>query len=266
MTRLLWDQTTEHRYEAGLDRGVLYLADRSGVAWNGLTSIAESVGDRILTPVYHNGVKYADTQVVGQYAGSMTAFTFPDEFMEYDGSVEFMDGVTFKNQLLRRFHLSYRTLLGNDVVGTEAGYRIHILFNLMAVPSDVTMTTLNDAPEPTEFSWDLTSVPESIPGYLPVSHIVIDSRHMAEDLIRDLEDKLYGDAFTAPQLPTVADLADYLATWAGLIITDNGDGTWTATGAGSYFASVAGGEFELVDVNATYSDADTYDISSGSAD
>jgi hypothetical protein len=45
--RLLWDQVGEREYEAGVDRGVLYLPDATGeydrgFAWNGLTTVTES--------------------------------------------------------------------------------------------------------------------------------------------------------------------------------------------------------------------------------
>ena len=47
MTILEWDKVGEHRYESGVDHGVLYVCDKSkkaygtGVAWNGLTKVTE---------------------------------------------------------------------------------------------------------------------------------------------------------------------------------------------------------------------------------
>ena len=40
MTKLAWDQAGQKTYQAGLDRGVLYLLDKA-VAWNGLTGVEE---------------------------------------------------------------------------------------------------------------------------------------------------------------------------------------------------------------------------------
>ena len=47
MTALTWDQVGDRRYETGVDKGVLYLADPSGQytegeAWNGLTAVNEA--------------------------------------------------------------------------------------------------------------------------------------------------------------------------------------------------------------------------------
>jgi len=44
MTRLAWDTTGDRTFEAGVDRGVLFIPDETGaytfgVAWNGLTSV-----------------------------------------------------------------------------------------------------------------------------------------------------------------------------------------------------------------------------------
>ena len=47
MSKLVWDAIGEHRYETGVDHGVLYQVTNAGkysngVAWNGLTSVSES--------------------------------------------------------------------------------------------------------------------------------------------------------------------------------------------------------------------------------
>ncbi len=41
MPAIVWDNIGDRFYESGLDRGVLYLSDGSGVPWNGLISIIE---------------------------------------------------------------------------------------------------------------------------------------------------------------------------------------------------------------------------------
>ena len=47
MPALVWDQVGERLYETGVDHGVLYIPDATGVyangvAWNGLTSVSET--------------------------------------------------------------------------------------------------------------------------------------------------------------------------------------------------------------------------------
>lgn len=47
MAVIEWDKIGEHRYESGVDHGVLFVWDKSkksygkGVAWNGLTKVTE---------------------------------------------------------------------------------------------------------------------------------------------------------------------------------------------------------------------------------
>jgi hypothetical protein len=48
MPALVWDQVGERLYETGVDHGVLYIPDATGVyatgvAWNGLTTVTESL-------------------------------------------------------------------------------------------------------------------------------------------------------------------------------------------------------------------------------
>lgn len=263
MTQLLWDQVGERLFQAGLDRGVLYKSDRSGVAWNGLRSVIESISGRTVTPHYHDGVKYTESQILGEYAGTLAALTYPDEFLEYEGQAEYEDGVYFKNQRLKRFHLSYRTLVGNDVQGQQYGYKIHILYNLLAIPRDMNSQTLNATPIALEFGWTLTSVPEVIDGYTPISHVIIDSTEIDDDKLYDLEQILYGNSENDAYLPTLAELKEFLDNWEGITIIDNGDGTWTAIGSDNFIHVLSDEEFQITEANATYLDADTFEISSG---
>lgn len=56
MAILEWDKVGERTYQAGLDRGVLYLNDGTVVPWNGLISVEES-SDAELKSFYLDGVK-----------------------------------------------------------------------------------------------------------------------------------------------------------------------------------------------------------------
>ena len=142
MTALVWDQVGERRYETGVDRGVLYPPIGNPVPWNGLVSVNETVS-REVKPYYIDGIKFLDHHVPGSYAAKLVAFTYPDEMDGLVGTQEFSPGVFIHDQRSPKlFNLSYRTRVGNDLEGLDHGYKIHILYNLLATLDDVTYTTL----------------------------------------------------------------------------------------------------------------------------
>lgn len=196
MAPLVWDKAGQRLYEAGLDRGVLYKEDSSGVAWNGLTGIDENLDDIAAEPRFFDGVKYIDEPAVGDYSATLSAFTYPDEFLEYEGTVSLGDGLFVGDQRPKRFGLSYRTLVGNDIEGTEYGYKIHILYNVTAVPAPATFETIGENTAPTNFSWQIDAVPELVPGFRPTAHFILDSRFLPADILETIEDILYGSELT----------------------------------------------------------------------
>lgn len=213
MTKLLWDQVGERFYEAGIDRGVLYLADGSGVAWSGLTSVEEDFGGDSTSPSYFDGVKTRDTPSIGDYSATLSALTYPPEFLEYEGSGALGNGLFVDDQPAKMFGLSYRTLVGNDVDGQDHGYKIHILYNLTATPEAVSNNTLNDSPTPTPFGWKISSIPASAPGYRPTAHVIVDSRHLSKNRLFGLEDILYGTTVENPRLPKLSELIGMMQFW-----------------------------------------------------
>jgi len=193
---LVWDKLGQRLYEAGLDRGVFYKEDSTGVAWNGLTAIDETLDDVKTEPKYFDGVKYLDEAMVGDFAASLTAFTYPDEFLEYEGIIQLGDGLSVGDQRPKLFGLSYRTMVGNDLEGTDFGYKIHILYNLTAVPSSSTSQTIAETTTLKDFSWELYAVPEPVPGFRPTAHFILDSRFLPADILAVIEDILYGSETT----------------------------------------------------------------------
>lgn len=205
MTALEWDQMRERRFETGIDRGVLY--DDSGLAvpWNGLVSISESKS-REVKPYYLDGVKYLDHHVPGDYAAKLGAYTYPDELDALLGEISYAPGVVLHDQRGRLFHLSYRTREGDAIDGIDAGYKIHIIWNLTAVPSDTSFATMGDNPAPGLFEWNLTGTPAQMFGVRPTSHISLHSRLIDSDVLQDLEALLYGTEEDDPALPSLVDL------------------------------------------------------------
>jgi hypothetical protein len=222
MTVLEWDKVGERIFETGIDRGVLYLTDGGAVPWNGLTSVVET-RTRELKPYYIDGIQYLVHNVPGTYAAKVQAFTYPDELDQLLGTMEYTPGVFLHDQRARMFHLSYRTRIGNDVDGTDHGYKIHIVYNIMASPGDSTFETLSDSLSPQLFEWNLMAVPPLMVGEArPTSHISIDSRTInTEDqpnLLSIIEEYLYGSDEADPSLPNMFDLLFMIETVGGSII------------------------------------------------
>jgi len=182
MAALVWDAVGQHLYETGVDHGVLFVYDSSesaynhGVAWNGLTAVTESPSGAELTALYADNIKYLNLMSAEEFGGTIEAYTYPDEFMECDGSVEPTTGVIFGQQKRSMFGFSYRTRIGNDTDADDYGYKIHLVYGAMASPSERAYNTVNDSPEAITFSWEFSTTPVSAgEEYRPVSHIVIDS-------------------------------------------------------------------------------------------
>ncbi len=192
MTNIVWDETGKRIYEIGIDRGVLYLMGVIGVPWNGLVSLEETSKEST-NSVYVDGIKISDVYSSQNFEGTLTAFTYPDEFLKYQGIDLFpKSGMEFFDQNVFTFGLSYRTLVGNDSLGIAYGYQIHLLYNLLAVNQDRDYETLSDSSNPLLFSWSLSSTPEQVDTYEPTSHVVFDSRYISADRLRFIEELLYG--------------------------------------------------------------------------
>jgi len=205
MTALEWDKVGDRRYQTGIDRGVLYLRDGEVVPWNGLTSVNEIKG-REVKSYYLDGVKYLDHHVPGSYAASLSAFTYPDELEALLGTPQYAPGVFLHDQSAKTFHLSYRTLVGNDTEGTEHGYKLHIVYNVLAVQNDTTFSSLSDDVGVEPFAFSLTGTPAPMFGIRPTSHISLDSRLIDEVLLTNIEETIYGTEETDPVLPDIVAL------------------------------------------------------------
>jgi hypothetical protein len=209
MAELVWDQVGERTYETGVDHGVLYLPDNGGayadgVAWNGLTGVTESPSGAEPSAQYADNIKYLNLFSAEEFGATIEAFTYPDEFAQFDGLATPTAGVAIGQQSRRTFGLSYRTRLGNDIEGDDYGYKLHLIYGAMASPSEKAYTTINDSPEALTFSWELSTTPVAVPGMKPTSIITIKSTEVDADALAALEDLLYGTAGTDPSLPLPA--------------------------------------------------------------
>lgn len=210
MAKLVWDATGEHRYETGVDHGVLYQVDASGkyvngVAWNGLTSVSESPSGAEAQKQYADNMNYLTLYSAEEFGATVEAFTYPDEFEQNDGSATPVAGVRVGQQPRKSFGMSYRTKVGNDVAGDDYGYKLHLLYGCRAAPSERGYSTINDSPEAITFSWELSTTPVQVTGYEPTSQLTIVSTDFADETAKAkltaLENILYGTESAEPRLP-----------------------------------------------------------------
>ncbi len=201
MSRLIWDSIGEHFYETGVNQAVLYPVSTSGtypsgVAWNGITSISESPSGADANKQWADNINYLTLYGAEEFGGTIEAFTYPDEFMECDGSVSVVPGVSIGQQPRKGFGLSYVTKVGNDTVGQEFAYKIHLVYGCRASPSERSYATINDSPEAITFSWELTTTPVAVTGHKPTAIITIDSRDFVTTAerakLKAFEDIIYG--------------------------------------------------------------------------
>lgn len=210
MTRLTWNDAGKRFFEAGVDQGVFYQSNGNGVVWNGLTAVAETLTGGDPRPYYIDGVKYLNRSGSEEFSGTLSAYTYPDEFAEYDGTAELYDGLSVNLQPRKEFGLSYRTLIGNDLRGKNLGYKIHIIYNVLAAPTSKGFQSLGSNVNPVSFSWAFTTRPIKIPGAVNYSaHVAIDSTKVSVGLVRAVEEYLYGSKTRSAKLIPI----DTLISW-----------------------------------------------------
>lgn len=215
MPKLEWDKTGEHIYETGVKNGVLYVMSTEqgsagtypeGVAWNGLTSVSESPEGADANDFYADDIKYLSIRGTEDFNGSINAYTYPEEFAQCNGEASIATGVVVGQQFRKAFGLCYTTTMGNDVAGNDYGYKIHLVYGATVSPSEREYQTINDSPEPIEFSWDFETVPVNVPGFRPSANIIIDSTKVDATKLEALKDILYGTNGTGGAEGTVARL------------------------------------------------------------
>lgn len=206
MAKLVWDQTGERLYETGVSKGVLYLINSSGVydsgvAWNGLTAVNEAPTGAEANPIYADNIKYLNLMSAEYFAATIEAYTYPPEFAECDGSASIATGITIGQQTRKPFGFAYQTVIGNDTEGVDYGYKIHLVYGAMAAPSDRSYATIGDTPEAIAMSWEITTTPVAVTGYLPTASLTIDSTKVDSTKLEAIEAILYGGDNAEARLP-----------------------------------------------------------------
>lgn len=206
MSKIVWDAIGEHFYETGVRNGVLYLEEGTdpygkGVGWNGLISVSESPSGAEPTALWADDIKYLNLYSAEEFGATIEAYTYPDEFAECDGSAALSAGLLIGQQNRKSFGLCYRTTIGNDTLGNDLGYKLHLIYGCKASPSEKAYSTINDSPEAITFSWEISTVPVPVDGYKPTATLVIDSTKVDAAKLAALEEILYGSATEEPRMP-----------------------------------------------------------------
>lgn len=225
-----WDELGEKKFENGCDRGVLYPLNptthkySAGVEWNGLREVNETPEGAEPSKFYADNIQYATLMSVEEYKATIGAYTYPDEFEACDGSATLATGVLIGQQQRQKFGFCYRTRIGNDV-SEELGYKLHIVYNCVASPSDRTHESVNDSPALDELSWDVTATPVNVTGHKPTASLVIDSTKISADNLAIIEQTLYG---------FIADAFDNTKTYAAGDFVSKDGKTYKYLGAASF--------------------------------
>ena len=217
MAKLVWDTVGERLYETGVSNVALFVVSDTktgtygnGVAWNGVTSIEESPSGAEANALYADNTKYLNLYSVEEFAASINAYMYPDEFAACNGEAALLSGAMLIGQQSRKkFGLVYKTKIGSDT-DDSFGYKLHILYGLKAGVTSRTHSTVNDSPEAEEMSWELSATPitATVNGvdYTNIYTIVVDSTAADTTKLKALEDIIYGTESAEPKLPLPAEV------------------------------------------------------------
>lgn len=230
---LSWDGAGQRFYSTGVDKVVLYPINanneyKPGVAWDGVTSIAENPSGAEPTKLYADNIQYLTMLSLEEYSSTLECYQYPEEFDACNGIADLGDnvvGAKAGQQPRKKFGYCYRSLIGNDTQGQDLGYKLHLVYGCSAKPSSKTHSTVNSSPEAETMSFEISSDPivvstDANEKLKPTCVIEIDSRDFQtadeKALLAALEKALYGDPEAAsaevglPYLPTPAQVRTLL--------------------------------------------------------
>lgn len=211
MTRVVWNDPAERFFHSGLDRGVLYLQGEAGVPWNGLVSVDEASSGGETQGYYIDGIKHLNNVAPEEYTATLNAFSSPPEFAPCDGFLSNGDGLYFGQQPRKSFGLTYRSGVGNGLVGLEYGHQIHLVYNAKTLPGSKQRKTLTNTASPMNLSWGLTVLPVTIAGRRATAHLVLETAEIDPGILSEIEDALYGTSSTDAYLPTPLEMISFFA-------------------------------------------------------
>lgn len=216
MPELVWDALEERFFETGVSNGVLYTPTAgvytAGVVWNGLTAVTASPSGAEPNKQYADNINYVTLMSAEEFNGTIECFTFPTDFLKFNGVVKTANGMQISGQSRGAFGFSWQSKKGN-AIDEDLGFVLNLAYGLQASPSEAADNTVNDSPELKQFSFAVSSTPVSVTGHKPTAHIKIDSTDTDVDPagLELLLDELYGRGATlTPRLPLPDEVDDLL--------------------------------------------------------
>lgn len=169
----------DRQYQYGVNQGILFPSNGAGIPWNGLVKVEDKKLNLNVTSIYDDGIKYDMISDPVESGVKIDCYSYPsalDGLTGYD-----MDpfGILYDEQELGFFSFSYR-------VETESGYKRLVYFNVMAVPSNVSNSTVERNVAPTSYSFDGECVPVQI-GDRRTARLELDSRNVSKELMDAFE-------------------------------------------------------------------------------
>lgn len=231
---LEWDKVGERTYEIGVDRGVFYPLTinesthkaeyKNGEAWSGLSKVTEKHEGADVNDIWADNMKYLSIRAAEKFGATIECYSYPDGFKACNGEVDLIAGVTASMQTRKAFGFSFRSRVGNDVEFQDHGYKIHLIYNATASPTEKGYGTINDSTDVDAMSYDIetTAIPVTVTGVngeeiKPTSSIVIDSTIVNSTKLATFEQVLYGtpasggSAAVPAEMPLPDDVVTYFA-------------------------------------------------------
>lgn len=220
MAILTWDDTGTRAFETGVSEGVLFLGKnrssdnnwRNGVAWNGLIGVSHSPSSET-NSFYADDIKYGIVRSSEDFGFTIEAYAYPQDFNGCLGCSEIVPGLMLSNQDRDCFALVYKSKIGDDEhPGIDKGYKLHIIYNATANPSEKQYQTINDSPDAITYSWECTTKPHKLdfhgysmadPHYQSLSYISIDSTKISDVLWNRVNRYINGSTYGFAFLPKI---------------------------------------------------------------
>jgi hypothetical protein len=218
MPEIVWDELDERFFERGVSKGVLYTPTAgvysAGVPWNGLTSVTKSPSGAEPNKQYADNINYVTLMSAEEFSCTIECFTFPPEFLPFNGVAKTANGMQIGQQSRGGFGFSWQSIKGN-ALDEDLGFVLNLAYGLQASPSEEADNTVNDSPELKPFSFSCSGTPVNVTGYKPTSIIRIDSTDadVTPEGLEALLDELYGrGAVVSPRLPLPDEVDTLLGT------------------------------------------------------
>lgn len=156
---LVWDETGARYFETGVSKGIFFpISGAIGVPWNGLVSVNLDPQGGESEHYYFDGIKYMDRVLAEDFQATIQAISTPDEFAAAEGDRAYAPGVMTSFNKRDKFHMSWRTEIGNDE-GQAVAYKIHIAYNNLVQPSSREWQTVTDSSQMNPRTFVISATP-----------------------------------------------------------------------------------------------------------